>query len=307
MVRFGVHVGQQNCTISELRDAWARAEHLGVDWISIWDHFYASQIDESRSCFEAVACHAALASLTGRVRVGCLVYCAEYRHPAVLANAAVTIDHLSDGRLELGVGAGWHESEFRAYGIPFEPPATRLRRVREYVTILRSLFTEPIVTFAGEFWNLNEAICSPKPLQQPSPRIWIGAAGPKALAQAGAIGDGWNAAFLSPDSFARSRSWVLEHAPEPDSYQSSINLALIPEGMEPLRYLEPRFGPAAPHIAEGSLRGSSEELTDQVGKYVDAGADWVIIAARAPFDHGTLERFASDVIPHFRARRSPGA
>src|SRR5918998_2894773 len=102
----GVHTGLQNTTVEELRALWRRIEELGFEWISVWDHFYAADLTGPHS-LEAVAAHAALALSTERVRCGTLVYCAAYRHPAVLANAAVTIDHLSGGRAELGIGAGW--------------------------------------------------------------------------------------------------------------------------------------------------------------------------------------------------------
>src|SRR4051794_40042561 len=97
MTRFGVHVGPQMCTMEELRTVWTAAEGLGFEWVSVWDHFYPAPAPLDGSCFEAVATHAALAALTERARVGCLVYSAGYRHPAVLANAAVTIDHISRG------------------------------------------------------------------------------------------------------------------------------------------------------------------------------------------------------------------
>ncbi|HEX4658399.1 MAG TPA: LLM class flavin-dependent oxidoreductase [Streptosporangiaceae bacterium] len=298
-MRFGVHIGQQNCTMRDLRYAWRRIEELGFDWISGWDHFYAAQIDEAIGSFEAVSCHAALAVSTERVRVGCLVYSAGYRHPAVLASAAATIDHLSEGRVEIGVGAGWHEAEYRAYGLPFESPAVRLRRAREFVTILRALLAEPSVTFEGEFWSLHEAFCTPVPLQRPSPRIWVGAYGPRALAQAGAVGDGWNATFVSPAEFARQRRIVLDHARDPGTFQTSLNLALVPEAEDLANYLTARFGAAAAQVRPGSLHGSVPALIDQVGRYADAGADWVMVAIRAPFELDALESFASGVIPAF--------
>src|SRR5215210_6626480 len=124
-VRFGVHTGLQNTTVEELRSLWARIEDLGFDWISIWDHFYAADATGS-NCLEAVASHAALACATERVRCGSLVYCAGYRHPAVLANALATIDHLSGGRADFGIGAGWAVDEYSAYGIPFPSAGERL-------------------------------------------------------------------------------------------------------------------------------------------------------------------------------------
>src|SRR4249919_4405003 len=114
---FGVHTGLQNTTIAELQSLWLRIEDLGFDWISIWDHFYAADGTGNPHCLEAVASHAALAATTSRVRCGSLVYSVGYRHPAVLANAMATIDQLSGGRAELGLGAGWSQIEYDAYGI----------------------------------------------------------------------------------------------------------------------------------------------------------------------------------------------
>ena len=297
---FGVHVGPQNCTMEELRRTWAQAELLGFDWVSVWDHFYASQIEDSNDCFEAVACHAALAAVTGRVRVGCLVYSAGYRHPAVLAKAAITIDHLSSGRLELGIGAGWHESEYRAFGIPFESPATRLRRLREYVLIVRALLSGKRVDLDGEFWTLREAQCSPGPFSE-IPRLWIGANGPAALRQAGEIGDGLNTAFLSPRDFAERRRLVLDHAPDPDRFVTAVNLALVPEQVEPFAYLRRRFGSAAPQVSQGAIVGPAASWAEQVDAYKEAGADWIIVAIRAPFDPEAVARFADEVLPVDRA------
>src|SRR5690349_8367002 len=106
MTRFGVHTGLHNTTTDDLLALWRAVEDMGFDWISIWDHFYAADLAGGPVCLEAVAAHAALACATSRVRCGSLVYCVGYRHPAVLANAITTIDHLSGGRAELGLGAG---------------------------------------------------------------------------------------------------------------------------------------------------------------------------------------------------------
>src|SRR6266852_830468 len=112
---FGVHTGQQNCSLEELRRLWRYVDQAGFDWLSVWDHFYeAPPIDGNGSCFETVSALTLLAADTAKVRVGCLVFCINYRQPAVLAKAFATIDHVSNGRLEAGLGAGWHEQEYRA-------------------------------------------------------------------------------------------------------------------------------------------------------------------------------------------------
>jgi alkanesulfonate monooxygenase SsuD/methylene tetrahydromethanopterin reductase-like flavin-dependent oxidoreductase (luciferase family) len=299
MPRFGVHVGQQACSMQELRRTWRLVEDLGYDWVSVWDHFYASQIERSHDCFEAMACHAALATTTTRPRVGCLVYSAGYRHPAVFANSAVTIDHLSGGRVELGLGAGWHQEEYSSYGIPFEPGAIRLRRLREYAEIVRALLHDESVTFDGEFWQLREARCDPKALQPGGPRLWIGAHGPRALAQAGQLGDGWNTPFVSSEEFGRRAEIVRANVPGLRTFETGVTLALVHGESDPLPRLQEWFGEAASQVEPGTLYGSSARIIDAVGRYVDAGADWILIAARAPFDHESLRRFAQEVIPAF--------
>ena len=300
-VRFGVHVGPQMCTMGELREVWATAESTGFDWVSVWDHFYPAPSPLDGDCFEAVACHAALAALTERVRVGSLVYSAGYRHPAVLANAATTIDHLSNGRLEFGIGAGWHQWEYDAYGLAFESPAIRLRRMAEAVEVIRLLWTQETTNYEGEFFTLTEARCNPKPLQTP-PRIWIGASGEQlGLKLAGRLGGGWNTPFVSPEDFARKHEIVLAHAPHPDRLEVGVNLTFVdapPGGV--VDALKQRFGPVGEMMVDTALAGDAATLGARVQEYVDAGAGWVILALRAPFELDALTRFATDVMPSFR-------
>src|SRR5438105_15180598 len=169
---FGVHTGLQNTTVDQLRSLWKRIEELGFDWISIWDHFYSADFN-GYECLEAVACHAALACETSRVRCGSLVYCAGYRHPAVLANAIATIDHLSGGRADVGLGAGWSQVEYDAYGIPVPSVGTRLGMLEEAVQCVRGLLHNDSTSFKGQWFTLQDARCEPRPVQERVP-IWIG-------------------------------------------------------------------------------------------------------------------------------------
>lgn len=301
MTRFGVHVAPQMCTIEGLREVWARSEELGFDWISLWDHFGPIPNTPDGQSFEAISCHAALAAVSVRPRVGCLVYSSGYRHPAVLASAGATIDHLSGGRLEMGMGAGWHEREYSAYGFPFEPPGVRLRRMAEAVEIVRLLWTQPTTTYRGEFWTLTDAHCHPRPIQS-QPRIWIGARGEVALKLAGKIGDGWNLAFESPESFARKLDVVRASSPRADHVETAVNVGFVPfEGSSTEVEIRRRFGPHADGTTPGILSGSTEFLTDLVGRYVGAGAQWIILALRAPFNLQALQKFAAEVVPQFRS------
>ena len=198
--RYGVHTGLQNTTPAELQALWARIEALGFDWISIWDHFYgATGSPGDTDCLEAVAMHAALAMSTHRVECGSLVYCISYRHPAVLAKAITTLDHLSNGRAAIGIGAGWAELEYRAFGIDFPSAGVRLDQLEEGVAIVRGLLRDEVTTFAGEWFDVTEARNDPRPVQAELP-IWVGGGGERrTLRIAARYADGWNVAFAAPD------------------------------------------------------------------------------------------------------------
>jgi probable F420-dependent oxidoreductase len=306
-VQFGVHTGLQNTTTDELRALWRRIEGHRFDWISIWDHFYAADATVSRdgtttsgsACLEAVAAHAALALETERVRCGSLVYCVAFRHPAVLANVAATLDQLSGGRITMGLGGGWHQGEFAAYGIPFEDVPVRLRRTDEAIQVVRALLTEDVAEFHGEFYDLTEARCDPKPVQDRLP-LWIGGGGEKVtLRIAAQHADGWFVPFVGPETFRRKVGVLAEHCErfdrDPASIERTVNLTVAWSEED----LVSRFGGMADYIRPSALIGSTQEIVDRVAEYRDAGADRVIVALRAPFDTDGLDRFATDVMPAF--------
>jgi F420-dependent oxidoreductase-like protein len=296
-VRFGVHTGLQHTSIAELRELWSRIESLGFGWISIWDHFYAADATGDPHCLEAITSHAALAVSTTGVTCGSLVYSAGYRHPAVLANAMATLDQIADGRVVLGLGGGWMQHEYDAYGMHYGSAGERLRMLREYVQCVRGLLTEERTTFAGEFFNLTDAQCEPKPVQARLP-IWIGGGGERVtLRIAAEFADGWNVPFIPPEEWARKASVLDEHCAavgrDPNAIVKTVNVGMAFTDEE----LKRQFGRMSDYVKPGVLSGSVQEMVDKVGAYVAAGAEWVILAMRAPFDRDGLERFAADVIP----------
>jgi F420-dependent oxidoreductase-like protein len=295
MTVFGVHAGLQNTTMRDLIDVWHHAEALGFGWVSVWDHFYAADASGSAECFEAVAGHAALACETSTVTVGCLVYSVGYRHPAVLANAIATIDHLSGGRAALGLGAGWHQTEYEAYGIPFPPAGVRLAQLDEAAQCARGLLRDETTTFAGEYFQLRDAKCEPRPVQAQLP-IWIGGGGErKTLRTVAKWADGWNVPFVSPDEFARKRQVLLRHCEEvgrdPTEIRCAVNVALAWKDED----LVEQFNGLAEFFRDAALTGSDEEARDKVGRYIEAGADQVNIALRAPWQPDGLERAAAAI------------
>jgi F420-dependent oxidoreductase-like protein len=296
-VVWGVHTGLQNTTVEELRDLWRRIEGHGFDWISIWDHFYAADLGGT-TCHEAVAAHTALALETSRVRVGSLVYCAGYRHPAVLAKAVATIDQLSGGRADIGLGAGWAQPEYAAFGFPFPSAGKRLDLLEEAAACVRGLLRDEVTDYDGQHFQLRQAHLEPRPVQAALP-IWIGGAGERrTLRIAARYADGWNVPYISPEEFARKRKVLAEHCDAEGRDASEIRCAInlgISTDDESLRA---QFGPIAEFVRPGVLMGQGQELVDRVGEYLTAGADQVNIVLRAPWDLSLLDLAAEAIAPH---------
>ncbi len=189
-LRVGLKVSGQDTTISELRDIWRIADEAGFDHLWNFDHLASTgDLGPDRPVFEGWALQAAMAVATTKVRIGCGVTGNTYRHPAVLAKLATTVDHLSGGRLEFGIGAAWAVAEHQMYGI--DGLDHRIGRLSESLQVLRSLWTEERTDFSGRYYCLTDAIANPKPIQRPHPPIWIGASGDQTIRLAARHADVW--------------------------------------------------------------------------------------------------------------------
>jgi len=197
-LRFGLKLSGQDTTIEALRAVWRIADEGGFD--HVWDFDHLASIGDGgpdRPIYEGWTLQAAIAQATKRVRIGCLVTGNTYRNPALLAKEAVTVDHLSGGRLEFGIGAAWAEIEHEMYGI--EGLDHRVGRLSESLRIIKSLFTEERTNFEGRYYHFKDAIANPKPIQRPYPPFWIGASGPTTLRLVARHADVWNIAGGDPD------------------------------------------------------------------------------------------------------------
>ena len=228
-LRIGMHTGVQDVSYPDLQKLWQIADSNGFYWVSVWDHFYENPTHDGRSpCFEATTTMAAIAAETQNVRIGCLVMAIGYRNPALLAKATVTIDHISNGRVEMGIGGGWYEMEFLAYGYPFPPIKTRLDQLEEGAQIIRSMLNNDSTTFHGDHFSVDNAFLFPRPIQ-PNPRLWIGGLGEKrTLRIAARYADGWNAAYIAPEVYAAKNqvldNWCEKEGRDPASITRSVNL-----------------------------------------------------------------------------------
>jgi F420-dependent oxidoreductase-like protein len=179
-MRFGFKTAPQHTTWADMLSVWQAADDIDL-FESGWtfDHFYPIFSDSTGPCLEGWTATTALAQATRRLRMGLLVTGITYRHPAVLAKIAATLDIISGGRLELGIGAAWNEEESSAYGIPLGTPRERSDRFEEACQVLISLLTRTTTDFDGRYYQLTQARCEPKPVQRPHPPICIGGSGEK--------------------------------------------------------------------------------------------------------------------------------
>lgn len=311
--QLGVHLGQQNLTMDALRDTWRWLDEAGVDWISLWDHLYEAPPEGGTvDHFEAIAALGALCAETRNARIGCLVFYVGYRNLGVLAKAATTLDHLSGGRFELGIGAGWHAPEAKAFGYDFPRDGARLDMLAEAAPVIRSLLTEDRTTHDGEYFRLDDASCLPRPVQERLP-IWIGGIGEKrTLRIVAENADGWNAAYVAPEEFGRLGGVLDEHCAavdrDPTSIRRVINLTfnLVDDAAE-AKAVEDRLraqwgDDLLPRVQAGGLNGVPGPATvERILEYRAAGADGLNIALRAPWDDAALRRYVNEVIPAVRA------
>ena len=309
-LRLGVHLGQQNATMGELIDLWTRLDDI-VDWISLWDHLYeAPPAGGTTPHFEAVATLGALASVTSKARLGCLVFCMPYRNPALLAKSIIAIDHIAEGRFEPGFGAGWHQPEFVAHGYDFDPLGTRFDMLEDGLQIISGMLsTDATTTFIGEHYRVDEVTAVPGPFDGPVP-LWAGGTGPKRTpAIAAKYCSGWNVPYVSPEQY-RELNDRIDRACEkigrdPATLERSINLAFhigaTTEAAEvELRKIQDQWGPDAERITAGALTGTSDRAVERIAEYREAGADMVNIALRLPVDESALETYLTEVIPAAR-------
>jgi probable F420-dependent oxidoreductase len=278
--RFAVQV-RGAATGAEWREKARRAEALGFDLLSVADHFGHG--------LGAVASLAATAAATTTLRLGSYVVANDFRHPAVLAKEAATIDLLSEGRLELGIGAGWLRAEYEAAGIPFDPPAVRVARLEEAIRLVKRLFADGPTTFVGEHYRVTELDLAPTPAQRPHPPILVGGGGRRLLEVAGrhadivglapaARGDGTlDPAGISAAATERKLGWLYEAAgPRFDALELNVFVYAV-ETTGDERAAAERLAAefdlpapellASPHALFGSVDGMVATLRDRRDRF----------------------------------------
>ncbi len=259
---------------------------------------------------------AALSTITKQLHLGSLVTAVGFRYPSLLAKIASTLDVISRGRLEFGIGAGWYEAEYRAYGYPFRNTSTRIEQLAEAIQIIQRLWTEEKTSFQGKHFNINEAICSPKPLQKPRPPIWVGGTGKKLMRVIADYSDGWNSVGLTPEEYKGKLQNLSEECRRagrmPESIKKSIFAGIIIGRDETwlqdtIRRLANRYKKEDETLEQYANRirrdnrrivGTPSEIIENTHIYSKLGVEEVICFFPDLPALESMKLFAEEILPH---------
>ncbi|MFM2072102.1 MAG: hypothetical protein RLZZ623_2365 [Actinomycetota bacterium] len=284
-----------------------RAEALGYDSIWVYDHFHNVPRPAHEAVFECWTTIAAISQRTSRVRLGQMVGCNSYRNPGVLAKITSTVDIISGGRLDWGIGAGWYENEYKGYGFEFPKPKDRIGMLNETVEIVRSMWTQGETDYDGKYYKLSRANCDPKPLQSPHPPIWIGGGGEQLTLRVVAKYADYSNFGGQPDEWARKREILKGHCAAVGRDEETIGKTWSPEVF--IRETEAEIVAAGTQSlwAEpfdkwraGNLVGTPEQVCEKVQRYVDLGCSGFIPWCSDYPSTQTMDLFAEHVMPNFR-------
>ncbi|MGH3649597.1 MAG: LLM class F420-dependent oxidoreductase [Acidimicrobiia bacterium] len=293
-------------------------ESLGYDSLWVYDHFHTVPEPTQEVTYEAWTMMAALAATTDTVRLGQMCTCNTYRPPSYLAKVAASIDVISGGRLEMGIGAGWYQHEHDGYGYPFLSPGGRLGMLAEGVEIMKAMWTEDEVTYEGKYYNLRGAICQPKPMQEPHIPFWIAGGGEKVtLKIAARYGQYTNFGGDALERFISKSEILKDHCEDVgadfDAITRSANFNILCAPTE--TEVEEKKGWLVNHLKEhvsdkaaerfgrnyDGTSGTPEQIISWLGNYEAAGMTYAIANfADAAYDRSSLELFAKEVIPAFK-------
>jgi F420-dependent oxidoreductase-like protein len=273
-------VAQAGGTFAEIRDAWLEADRLGFDTAWAHDHLL-NQDDQSRPADAAWTILTALLVEARRIRGGLMVTANTFRHPAVLAKIATTVDVVTGGRVEVGLGAGWMEDEHRQYGLPLPPLGERMRMLDEACSVLKALWTSPRATFEGAHYQVREAFHEPKPVQRPHPPLVIGTSGEKVgLRIVARHAQEWNMAKGTPAEFQRLSALLDGYCREAGRDPSAVERSI-------------QFLP-------GAVQGGAADFVARAREFVAAGATHLIWACPKPYSAAGVRWLWDEVVAPLR-------
>lgn len=300
-------------SIPDPQDKWAAtvrtaqlAEALGYDSIWVYDHVHNVPVPAHEAVFECWSTVAALAASTSRIRLGQMVSCASYRNAALVAKITSTIDVISGGRLDFGIGAGWYDHEYQSYGYEFMAAKDRIRMMRETVEVVRNMWSEPDTTYDGRFVQVRGAQCDPKPVQD-LPPVWIGGGGEQLTLRVVARHADRSNFGGSPAEWAHKRDVLRSHCADIGRDPDEITMTWSPEVH--IRETEAEiveggsrsfWGEEFDSWRAGNLVGTPEQVSEQLAEYVALGCGGIVPWCSDYPSETTLRLLATEVIPNFR-------
>lgn len=306
-VKFGIFAPQVGVTFPAIKERVALAERLGFHSFWFMDHFWAKGMPDLDH-IEAWTLMSAVAAVTERIGIGTLVVCNSYRNPALVAKMAASLDSISNGRLLLGLGAGWMEEEYRAYGYPFPAIRVRLEQLEEALAVIKRMFAEGRATFQGKYYNVEDAPNNPKPVQKPHPPILIGGAGERHLLRLVAEhADIWNCPNNASLELEKKRSVLERHCEaigrDPATIEVSEQCIVVlgqneKELKEKLQFARGTLG-AVFDVDRTALKGTPDQLVDAIRARNKQGVTFFTILFSDFNQPDTLELFAEKVAPAF--------
>ena len=315
-MNFGVQIEPQfGYNFQQIFDICTAAEQSSFSTAWFSDHFMMTTDSTTLISYECFTAMMAAASRTTTLRLGSLVFCNSYRHPAVLAKQIASLDHFSGGRVEFGYGAGWKEIEYNAYGIPFPSAGTRISQLAEGIDVIRKLWTEERANYEGKHYQLNDAISFPKPMQEPHPPIWVGTmeAKPKMLRLAAEYADGINIAWsFAPDIYQEKLQRIDEFCEKIDRDPSTLRKSygvwtrIYSDEHEKKRAWEEiceRRGFTMEQLEQrmaGALHGTPEEIVEKLDAYAELGITDFIFMFPKDEEVSSMKAFDESIIPKLR-------
>ena len=298
---------------ASLKRVWVDADRLGFHSGWLFDHLFELPLfgPSHEPCLESWTVLSALSSETKSLRLGVTVMCVTYRNPAVLAKMSSTLDVISGGRFELGIGAGWAKTEHEAYGISFGKPRERVERLEEAVTIIKKMWTEENSCYHGKYYSIDGAVCEPKPTQKPRPPVWIGGGGEKLTLRAVAKhADGCNFIGLSLEEYKRKLAVLSKHCDSVGRSVSSIRKSwqggiMIgrnnAEVKNKIQSAVKSGSVSSSDIESHNIVGTPDQCIQCIGEYVDIGIDRFMLSfPESATDLSGLRLVGEEVLPSFK-------
>jgi F420-dependent oxidoreductase-like protein len=321
-VRFGVFVPQGwRMDLAEIADPVEKYEAMTrvaktadslpqYDSIWLYDHFHTVPRPVQETVFEAWTTTAALTRDTRRVNVGQMVTCNGYRNPALLAKMASTVDVMSHGRLYCGVGAGWYEHEWRAYGYGFPETRERMRAFREAVQIIYKMWTEDEPTFQGEYYTIDKPINEPRGARKPHPMLWIGGGGEQVTLRLVArygdacnLGNGDVVTIQQKLDVLRGHCDAVGRNYDDIARSTTLNVYVVPAGQDPMQAtakMREAAGIDYETLTRMAIVGTPEQLGEAIQQRLDAGINYVLLyIPRVAYDQEPMQMLAEQVLARF--------